>query len=159
MERQKRKKNITEKYTNIEFDDQRQTFAEYQNIKPEDIILLSCWTDIYWNHKSEYEGEFLGLIYLKDEVPRAQCFNLADKEPTIDFIKKSKDVLVYHKGRAWCQTFYNKNMLKNLSSKNGVLIYKDQFKIKSDYDDLYFSVPKSFELNKFKPADEAKGLI
>ena len=122
---------------------------DYLNIKPEDIMLLSRWMDIHYDHQSEFMGYYLGLIYLENGIPKAKRFNSMEKRPFDDYFKKVKHVLVEYDGNEWCGTFFNQNMLKDLRSKNNTLIYKDKYKIESDYNGLYFSLPKSFKSLKY----------
>lgn len=122
---------------------------DYLNIKPEDIVLLSRWVDIHYDHRSEFEGYYLGLIYLENGIPKAHRFNSMEEKPFDDFFKKVKHVLVECDIKERCHTFFNQNMLKDLRSKNNTLIYKDKYKIKSDYNGLYFSLPKSFKSLKY----------
>lgn len=122
---------------------------DYLNIKPENIVLLSRWVDVHYDHQSEFMGYYLGLIYLENGIPKAHRFNSMEKKPFDDYFKKVKHVLVEYDGKEWCRTFFNQNMLKDLRSENNNLIYKDKYKIESDYDGLYFSLPKSFKSLKY----------
>lgn len=135
-----------EKYIDVKFETKSD---DYLNIKSEDIILLSRWKDTEFDHWSEFHGYYLGLIYLENGIPKACCFNSMEQKPFDDFFKNVKHVLVECDGKEWCHTFFNQNILKDLRSEDDTLIYKDKYKIKSDYNDLYFSLPKSFRSLKY----------
>ena len=124
---------------------------DYQNIRSEDIILLSRWMDTGFDHWSEFQGYYLGLVYLENGIPKICCFNSMKQKPFDVFFKSVKHVLVEYDGKfEQCHTFFNQNMLKDLHSENDTLIYKDKYKIKPDYNDgLYFSLPKSFRSLKY----------
>lgn len=137
-----------EEYIDIKLSGSEQ-FDDYLNVKPENILLLSRWVDIHYDHRSEFEGYYLGLIYLENGIPKAHRFNSMEEKPFDDFFKKVKHVLVECDGKERCHTFFNQNVLKDLRSENNTLIYKDKYKIESDYNGLYFSLPKSFKSLKY----------
>lgn len=139
---------MVEEYIDIKLSESEQ-FDDYLNVKPENILLLSRWMDIHYDHRSEFMGYYLGLIYLENGIPKALRFNSMEEKPFDDFFKKVKHVLVECDGKEQCHTFFNQNMLKDLRSDNNTLIYKDKYKIESDYNGLYFSLPKSFKSLKY----------
>lgn len=137
-----------EEYIDIKLSGSEQ-FDDYLNVKPENILLLSRWMDTEYDHWSEFRGYYLGLIYLENGIPKAHRFNSMEEKPFDDFFKRVKHVLVECDGKERCHTFFNQNMLKDLRSEKNTIIYKDKYKIESDYNGLYFSLPKSFKSLKY----------
>ncbi len=120
---------MTKKYIKVDFEPLDYNFI--RNLNPRDIIFIAHWADTNYDRESEKLGYFILVVFKEYDRVRSGFCSVNSWEFVEEYMKNLDDLFTKN-SEGILFNYFNKEMLPDLDIKSSTMIYKDEYKFKSD---------------------------